>query len=450
MTESQNVEYKRIWKDEYLRWICGFANANGGVIYIGVDDSGQVVGLKNIDKLLNDIPNKIQSGLGLVVDVNKLTKDGLDYIEIKVEPVGYPINYHGEYHYRSGNTKQQLCGIALTEFIRKKTGPLWEAVPMENISVDDLDLESIRIFKREAIRKGRMSEEDLNMPTNELMKHLGLLVDGKLTRAAVLLFYRYPQRYFVGSHVKVGKFATEADLLYHDDIEGSLFVIADRVIDLIFTKYLKAKITYDHAVRVETFPFPYEGVREAVFNAIVHNNYSSGVPIQIKILDDYMYVSNEHLLPWDWTAERLINSHVSKPLNQSIANAFYRAGHIETWGRGIQIIEESCRKLGMPFPEYEILGSGIRVKFQALESAKITETKGQERKGTVICLSKDEKLLLEAIKKAPDATQDVYAKRLEFSLPKIKYLINKLIRNQVIVRNGSKKVGFWEINDNEL
>ena len=244
---------------------------------------------------------------------------------------------------------------------------------MENISVDDLDLESIRIFKREAIRKGRMSEEDLNMPTNELMKHLGLLADGKLTRAAVLLFYRYPQRYFVGSHVKVGKFATEAELLYHDDIEGSLFVIADRVIDLIFTKYLKAKITYDHAVRVETFPFPYEGVREAVFNAIVHNNYSSGVPIQIKILDDYMYVSNEHLLPWDWTAERLINSHVSKPLNQSIANAFYRAGHIETWGRGIQIIEESCRKLGTPFPEYEILGSGIRVKFQALESAKIVE-----------------------------------------------------------------------------
>ena len=75
-------------------------------------------------------------------------------------------------------------------------------------------------------------------------------------------------------------------------MEGSLFNIADKVIDLIYTKYLKAKITYEHDVRVETYPFPREGVREAIYNALGHNNYAASIPIQIRIEDDAMYISN--------------------------------------------------------------------------------------------------------------------------------------------------------------
>ena len=77
MPETQNVEYKESWRDEYLKWLCGFANAQGGTMYIGVNDSGNIVGVKNIQRLLEDIPNKIQSGLGIVADVNKYTKDGV-------------------------------------------------------------------------------------------------------------------------------------------------------------------------------------------------------------------------------------------------------------------------------------------------------------------------------------------------------------------------------------
>ena len=80
MSESQNIEYKESWRDEYLKWICGFANAQGGTIFIGIDDSGNVVGVKDCKKLMEDIPNKIQAGLGIVADVNKKSKGGLDYI----------------------------------------------------------------------------------------------------------------------------------------------------------------------------------------------------------------------------------------------------------------------------------------------------------------------------------------------------------------------------------
>ena len=99
MEENQNTEWKESWRDEYLKWICGFANAQGGKIYIGTDDNGNVIGVQDSKKLLEDIPNKVRDILGIIVDVNLLTKDGKDYIEIRVNPSSYPVNYKGEYHY---------------------------------------------------------------------------------------------------------------------------------------------------------------------------------------------------------------------------------------------------------------------------------------------------------------------------------------------------------------
>ena len=90
MTESQNIEWKESWRDEYLKWICGFANAQGGRIYIGIDDMGKIIGIRNGKKLLGEIPNKIQTNLGFLADINLLSKDGLEYIEIIVNPSSYP------------------------------------------------------------------------------------------------------------------------------------------------------------------------------------------------------------------------------------------------------------------------------------------------------------------------------------------------------------------------
>ena len=76
MKECQNIEWKESWSDEYLKWICGFANAQGGKLYIGVNDSEKVVGVANAKKLLEDIPNKIVTTLGIVAEVNLRSKDG--------------------------------------------------------------------------------------------------------------------------------------------------------------------------------------------------------------------------------------------------------------------------------------------------------------------------------------------------------------------------------------
>ena len=98
MSESQNIEYKQSWRDEYLKWICGFANANGGSIFIGKDDTGNVVGLADAKKLLEEIPNKVRDVLGVLADVNLHTTNQGDFIEIIVEGYPYPVNYKGQYH----------------------------------------------------------------------------------------------------------------------------------------------------------------------------------------------------------------------------------------------------------------------------------------------------------------------------------------------------------------
>lgn len=445
MAENQNIEYKESWRTEYLKWICGFANAQGGVIYIGINDAGKVVGVKDSKKLMDDIPNQIQSGLGIIADVNKCQKDGLDYIEIKVKPSSYPVNYRGEYHYRSGSTKQLLQGTALTEFIREKTGYLWDAVPVDSIGIDDLDRDSINIFKREAVRKKRMTKEDLDISNEELLDHLDLLTEGRLKRAAVMLFYRKPGRIITGCYVKIGKFGDGSDLQYQDTVEGSLFSIADKVIDLIYTKYLKAAITYEHDVRVETYPFPREGVREAIYNALGHNNFASSIPIQVRIEEDAMYISNSCILPKHWTVETLLKPHKSEPFNPSIANAFYRAGYIEAWGRGIQKICESCRELGAADPEYTVMGDDLTVKFTALESAKISNFKIPKHQDEVLDDVLDERIVGE-LQRDAGLRQKELANLLHTSVPSVQRAMGRLKENGRIVRKGGKRFGHWEVN----
>lgn len=122
MIESQDLEWKSSWRDEYLRWICGFANAQGGLLVIGKNDRGEVVGVANPLRLLEEIPNKAQSQLGIVVRVNLRSEGGREFIEVGVDPYPNPISYKGEYHYRSGSTTQALRGAALNRFLLQKHG----------------------------------------------------------------------------------------------------------------------------------------------------------------------------------------------------------------------------------------------------------------------------------------------------------------------------------------
>ena len=79
--EQQTIEYKQSWHDECLKWICGFANAQGGTLVVGRDDRGVAVGVDNARKLMVDLPNKIRATMGVVVDVNLRSENELDLFQ---------------------------------------------------------------------------------------------------------------------------------------------------------------------------------------------------------------------------------------------------------------------------------------------------------------------------------------------------------------------------------
>ena len=137
MAENQIIEYKESWRDEYLKWICGFANAQGGTIYIGKDDNGKTVGVSDPKKLLEDIPNKLQNAMGIIADVDLHTDDGGEYISIAVPAYPIGISYKGKYYYRSGATLQTLNGPALEEFHLRKRGATW-SMTRQSITSNDL------------------------------------------------------------------------------------------------------------------------------------------------------------------------------------------------------------------------------------------------------------------------------------------------------------------------
>ena len=238
MSESQNIENKESWRYEYLKWICGFANAQGGRIYIGIDDNQQVVGVADTKRLMEDIPNKIVNYLDIVADVNLLHKEDKDYIEIAVQPCNLPIAYHGIYHYRSGSTKQELKGAALQQFLLRKMGHSWDDIENERATLDDIDRQAIDFFLRKAVDAGRMPVDSLNETTEKVLSNLNLIGgEGKLRNAALLLFGKNPAKFFTSVQFRIGRFGRdEADLMFQDVVDGNIIQMTDRVIEVLKSK----------------------------------------------------------------------------------------------------------------------------------------------------------------------------------------------------------------------
>lgn len=364
MPESQNIEYKSSWRDEYLKWICGFANANGGSIFIGKDDAGNVVGLPDAKKLLEEIPNKVRDTLGILVDVNLHTTAEGDFIEVIVEGYPYPVNYKGQYHYRSGGTKQELKGAALDKFLLQKKGKRWDGVPIPNIAVKDLKQETFEFFRKRAIKSQRIEEDTLTDTNDHLIENLQLKENDFLKRAAILLFHSTPEKFVTGAYIKIGYFETDDDLKFQDEIHGNLFEQIEKTMDLLFTKYIKAEISYEGINRIEKYEYPRDAVREALLNAIAHKDYSGGVPIQISVYRDKIIFWNEGQLPENWTIENLLIKHPSKAYNPDIANALFRSGYIESWGRGTLKMIRECELAGLPKPVYFYDMLGFFVEFR--------------------------------------------------------------------------------------
>jgi len=376
-------------------------------------------------------------------------------IRITVEPYSHPISYHGKYYYRSGSTNRELTGRALDEFILRKQGKTWDSVPVPHVKVADLDLQAFREFRRMALSSKRLNEQDLALSDEALVDSL-LLAEGKyLKRAAILLFHNNPEKWANGAYVKMGYFETGSDLKFQDEVHGPLITMADKVIDILYAKYFKALIRYEGIIRVEEYPVPKNAFREAVLNAIVHRDYSSGIPVQIKVFPDEVIIYNDGGLPEGWTIDDLLSRHISLPHNPNIARAFFRSGQIETWGRGIEKIEEACREDGRPLPTFKTSGPGIMVTFSTPDSVGAVEASGngserivEEMEGSEWAseLNSDQRMILSLMFANPRITTRLIAGETGLTPKAVEGRIKRLKKAGLVERVGSDKKGSWKVN----
>ena len=262
------------------------------------------------------------------------------------------------------------------------------------------------------------------------------------------MFSKDPERYFTGAFIKVGFFETNADLIYQDEVRGSLFEQIDKVIELIFFKYMKAKISYDGLQRVEEYFVSEASMREAILNAIVHKQYESGVPIQISIYKDKLYITNVGKLPDHWTEKTLYQKHGSKPYNPNIAHVFYLAGHIESWGRGIEKIFDSCIENNLPMPKYYINPTDIMIEFDSPQRLVIDNFSKVNDKVTdrVTDRVNDNMMkVLNVISEDPGYSYNDISDEIGISRKSVATIIKKLKDLGIIERIGNNKKGYWKI-----
>jgi ATP-dependent DNA helicase RecG len=265
-----------------------------------------------------------------------------------------------------------------------------------------------------------------------------------------------------GATIKIGFFVTDDDLRYQDEIRGDLFSQVERALVLLHSKYLKAYIRYDGLQRVERYLFPLQALREALLNAVIHKDYATGIPIQISVYEHQIVFWNPGQLPENWTHKHLLAKHPSHPFNPLLASAFFRAGYVESWGRGIEKILNDCRQYGMPAPVFDTAVSGLMVTFRAapdqmiealgdstpdrLEPKTTTPETTQETTQEIGPRLVSDRIVALLIQK-PASTRMELAEQLGLTPDGIKYHLKKLRAAGVIRHIGPTKGGRWEVTD---
>ena len=437
MIENQDVEFKKIWKDEWLEWICGFANTTGGLLYIGVDDNGKVVGLENTaQSLLDKLPGKIKDSLGILTKVKLEKENNLEYISIKIDKYPIPISYHGKFYLRSGRSNHEATSSEYDRLLLERFGKTWDAMQVPNVTVEDLDTNAIERFKKLAVENKRLSADEVEIDNKGLLENLKLYENGYLTTSAILLFHKDPEKWIPGAYTRIAFFGKDdADLRYQDEIHGSLIFQAEEIVKILYAKYLKAYVSFNGMQRVDEYILPEAAAREIIYNFLQHKTYNVAIPIQIKVYEDYIYFWNPGEIPNE-VKEILFKPHPSMPRNLNIKR-----------------ITDACKEYGSPIPEIVNEAGGVAVKCKASDSYLKAmngenNTKNVTTNVTInvtIKLTETEKKILQIITNNPNVTQKEIAEELNVTTMTVKRNIKKLKEKGIIDRVGANKNGYWKV-----
>lgn len=235
----------------------------------------------------------------------------------------------------------------------------FDAAVCPDFMLKDADDKKIKWFVNRA-RQERKLPLETNASSRDVLTHLKLIDDGKLTNAAALLFAREPQRFRATAVVKCAHYhGTEVakPVPFYQVFEGTLFDQVDNAVDFVLSKLDRRVGTRrDGPAAPVSYELPKEAVAELIVNAVAHRDYTSNASVQVSVFSDRIEVWNPGSLPPGLTPDDLAKPHSSEPANPLIAHPLYLAHYIESLGTGTIDMIRHCRESGLPPPQFEQRG----------------------------------------------------------------------------------------------
>ncbi len=360
-----------------------------------------------------------------------------------------PVATRGRCYRRAGSTTRQMSPSEIAEMHLRSTGQSMDAVIVDGKTRDDLDLDAVRRYMRQATSVGRRSFGDQDDPWQVLKKLELVRSETEITRAAVLLFGKNPQSPLTQAVVHAGRLREKVHIMDSRIIDGPIIDQIEETVEFIKKNlHVRFEITGEPQ-RKEVWDYPLPALREAIINAICHRDYGDVADIQIKIFEDCLQVWSPGALPYDVTVDDLLDpEHSSKPRNKLIAQIFYDMRLIERYGSGISRILDACREASLPNPLFENFSGGFRTKFML--PAPITgEVTGDEgvSEGVNEGVSEGASTLLAAIGAEPGHRLPFYAGRLDAPAKSVERWLKQLRDSNQVEFHGAPKTGGYYVID---
>jgi predicted HTH transcriptional regulator len=315
-------------------------------------------------------------------------------------------------------------------------------------TLEDLDEDKMKNFIHMARAKRNFPLPVETSPIS-LLTHLDLIDDkGRLANAAVLLFGKKPQKYFITSEVKCVQFygnVVEKPMPAYQIYRGDVFELVDQATSFVMSRINNWVGTREEGEKADipTRPeLPIDAVKEAIVNAVCHRDYTSNASVQIMLFRDRLEVWNPGILPYGLTVQKLHGPHKSLPANPLLADPMYWNGYIEKIGTGTEDIINKCREYGLKTPEF-YQEEDFRVVIWRTENENCVPECARSVPGVYQGVPGQ---LVDLIKANPSISRDELSKRLNISVRQVRKIIDQLRNDGVLTRQGGD-AGRWTIHD---
>lgn len=454
--ESKTLEFKAALSsksESYLKTVVAFANTDGGRLIFGIDDkSRQVVGVEKDDvfKIMDAIANAVSDSCApkIVPDISFETIEDKTVVLVDIA-AGFNRPYmlksggldKGVY-VRVGATSRPADTEQIREMMLDGSNQSWDEQVCRSYALTDRAVKKLC----SDINRYRTEKDGQNAPktTKETLIGWGVLKQDKTEVLPTNAFALLTDNPFGQAKIQCAVFKGESKSVFLDrkEYEGSLCRLLEDAYQYVL-RNIRMGAVIEGLIRQDKFELPPAAIREMICNAICHRSYMDEGMIQVSVFDDRLEVSSPGALCRGLTLKDALKGR-SKPRNKVIAEVFSRMGIIEKWGTGLQRIVDLAKQEGLKEPVFENNDSFFRViLYRGKEEA--AQTTDQTIQTTDQTVQTTEQKIMNAIVEKPTITRKELAEKTGLSESGIKWQLDKLKKEQKILRVGGTFGGRWVV-----